>query len=45
LLADTSLARRLWGWAPRFTLEQGLDETIAWVRANLGMFRVGEYTT
>jgi dTDP-glucose 4,6-dehydratase len=45
LLADTSLARRLWGWEPQYSLEQGLDETIAWVQANLGMFRVGDYTT
>lgn len=45
LLAGTSLARELWGWEPRYTLDQALDETIAWVRDNLGMFRVESYTT
>lgn len=45
LLAGTELARELWGWEPGYSLEQGLDETIAWVRENLEMFRVDEYTT
>jgi CDP-glucose 4,6-dehydratase len=33
---DASKARRILGWAPRFTLEQGLVETIHWYRAFLG---------
>jgi dTDP-glucose 4,6-dehydratase len=45
LLAGTALARSLWGWTPQFTLDQALDETIAWVRDNLGLFRVDAYTT
>jgi dTDP-glucose 4,6-dehydratase len=45
LLADTSLAKSLWGWEPRYSLDEGLDETIAWVRANLNQFRVDAYTT
>lgn len=45
LLAGTALARELWGWQPAYSLEQGLDETIAWVRDNLALFRVDEYTT
>lgn len=45
LLAGTALARELWGWEPKYSLDEGLDETIAWVRANLAMFRVDEYTT
>lgn len=45
LLAGTGLARELWGWEPAYTLDQGLDETIAWVRENLGRFRVDDYTT
>lgn len=32
---DCSKARRLLGWSPRFSLEEGLYETIAWYRANL----------
>jgi dTDP-glucose 4,6-dehydratase len=45
LLAGTALARELWGWAPRYTLDQALDETIAWVRDHLDLFRVDTYTT
>ncbi len=45
LLAGTALARELWGWEPQYTLDEGLDETIAWVRENLDLFRVDAYTT
>jgi nucleoside-diphosphate-sugar epimerase len=45
LLAGTALARRLWGWQPRYSLEQGIDETIAWVEENLHRFRVDSYAT
>ena len=45
LLAGTNLARELFGWEPRYSLDEALDETIAWVRANLGLFRVDSYTT
>jgi NAD dependent epimerase/dehydratase len=45
LLAGTALARELWGWEPRYSLDQALDETIAWIRAHLGRFRVDLYTT
>ena len=45
LLAGTDLAQRLWGWQPRYSLEQGLDETIAWVEKNLHRFRVDAYAT
>jgi NAD dependent epimerase/dehydratase len=45
LLAGAGLARELMGWQPRFSLDQALDETIAWVRDNLAMFRVDSYTT
>src|SRR4051794_38448834 len=45
LLAANSLARELMGWAPRYSLDEALDETIAWVRDNLAMFRVDAYTT
>lgn len=45
LLAGTDLARNLWGWQPRFSLEQGIDETIDWVEKNLDRFRVDSYTT
>lgn len=43
LLSDNSLARQSLGWTPQVTLEEGIDHTIAWVRANLARFRVGVY--
>ncbi|MEO6809610.1 MAG: GDP-mannose 4,6-dehydratase [Isosphaeraceae bacterium] len=45
LLAGTALAQELWGWKPTYSLDQGLDETIAWVRDNLDQFRIDQYTT
>ncbi len=45
LLAATSLAQELFGWRPTYSLDRALDETIAWVRDNLGLFRVDQYTT
>jgi NAD dependent epimerase/dehydratase len=45
LLAGTALAQSLWDWKPRYSLEDGLDETIAWVRDHLDRFRVNTYTT
>ena len=43
LLSDTRLAKGLFGWAPRYTLEDGLKETIEWYRKNLSRFKVGSY--
>lgn len=43
LLADARLARKLTGWKPRFTLEQGLVRTIEHVRANLDAYKAGAY--
>jgi dTDP-glucose 4,6-dehydratase len=43
LLCDTRLAQKLFGWAPRYTLENGLKETIEWYRRNLSRFKVGSY--
>jgi NAD dependent epimerase/dehydratase len=45
LLAGTSLAQSLWGWKPAYTLDQGLEETIAWIREHIARFRTAEYTT
>lgn len=45
LIAGTSLAQSLWGWKTEYSLEQGLDETIAWIRDNLHRFRVDAYAT
>jgi NAD dependent epimerase/dehydratase len=43
LLSDTRLAQSLFSWAPRFSLEEGLKETIEWYRENLYRFKVGSY--
>jgi dTDP-glucose 4,6-dehydratase len=43
LLSDNSLAGGRLGWKPEYSLEEGLKETIAWVREHLEMYRVGEY--
>jgi nucleoside-diphosphate-sugar epimerase len=45
LLAGTALAESLWGWKPTYSLDAGLDETIAWMRDHLDRYRVGQYTT
>lgn len=34
---DSTKARQLLGWAPRYSLDEGLGETIAWYRAYLAM--------
>ena len=44
LLADSSKARRLTGWEPSVTLEQGLDHTITFLRENLKLYRPDRYT-
>jgi CDP-glucose 4,6-dehydratase len=33
---DASKARQALGWAPRFSLDEGLRRTIAWYRGALG---------
>jgi NAD dependent epimerase/dehydratase len=43
LLSDTRLAQALFGWTPRYSLEEGLRETIEWYRQNLSRFKVGSY--
>ena len=30
-------------WKPAYTFEQGLAETIAWIREHMDSFRVGVY--
>lgn len=41
LLCDNSLIKKLTGWSPAFTLEQGIDKTIAWLRepSNLSRYK------
>jgi NAD dependent epimerase/dehydratase len=41
LIADTSLARTLVGWAPQVSLPDGLARTVEWFEANQGRYRPG----
>jgi nucleoside-diphosphate-sugar epimerase len=43
LCADNRKARRLLGWQPSHTLEEGLARTIEWVRENINRYRLGAY--
>ncbi len=43
LLSDNSLAGQRLGWRPEVTLDEGLDQTIAWIRDHLDLYRVGTY--
>ena len=43
LLCDNRKARRLLGWRPRVPLEEGLERTIAYVRAHPGRYKTDLY--
>jgi dTDP-glucose 4,6-dehydratase len=43
LISDNSLARQSLGWQPEIDLDQGLEQTIQWIRHNLDQYRVGVY--
>jgi NAD dependent epimerase/dehydratase len=43
LLSDNSLAGERLGWQPEITLDEGLNQTIAWIRDHLDLYRVGTY--
>jgi dTDP-glucose 4,6-dehydratase len=43
LISDNMLARQLLGWQPEVTLDEGLDQTIAWIKQHLDLYRVGKY--
>lgn len=45
LLAGTKLAQELFGWKSAYSLEQGLQATIDYIRERLSDYRVGQYTT
>ncbi|MDK2971294.1 MAG: UDP-glucose 4-epimerase [Candidatus Sumerlaeota bacterium] len=44
LVCDASRARRLLNWEPRISLEEGLERTIEWLRANMSFYRPEDYT-
>ena len=43
LLGTAEKLNALTGWKPQYTFEQGLAETIAWVRQNLDRYKVDIY--
>ncbi|MCI8757230.1 MAG: SDR family NAD(P)-dependent oxidoreductase [Oscillospiraceae bacterium] len=43
LLGSNQKIRKLTNWMPRYTLEQGLEETIAFFRENLGRYKIDIY--
>lgn len=44
LCSNNAKALELMGWQPGTSLDEGLTQTIEWVRQNLGRFRVNQYT-
>jgi nucleoside-diphosphate-sugar epimerase len=43
LISDNTVARQVCGWQPRYTLEQGLAETVQWIQRHLDRYRSGVY--
>jgi dTDP-glucose 4,6-dehydratase len=43
LLSDNALARKSLGWEPEVSLDDGLDQTIEWIKAHLNLYRIGTY--
>ncbi len=43
LICDSSLAADLMDWAPQYSLREGLERTVDWVRENLDRYKVGLY--
>jgi NAD dependent epimerase/dehydratase len=43
LISDNSKARDICGWTPKYSLEQGIAQTIEWVKTNLHRYRPDQY--
>ena len=42
-LSDNGLARQTLGWRPQTELDSGLEQTIAWIKNHLELYRIGSY--
>jgi NAD dependent epimerase/dehydratase len=43
LISDNTLALELMGRQPKYTLQQGLEETVVWMRENMDLYKAGIY--
>jgi dTDP-glucose 4,6-dehydratase len=43
LMSDNSLAKKILGWEPRISLNDGLVRTVEWIRSHLDMYSAGKY--
>lgn len=43
LLCDNTKIRSLTGWEPKYTLEEGLHETISWIEKSLSFYKPDRY--
>lgn len=43
LISDHSLASKVLGWQPVISLSEGIEATIAWIKAHLSLYQVGKY--
>ena len=43
LISDNRQAGAVLGWSPQVCLDEGLDLTIDWIRANLDRYQPGKY--
>jgi NAD dependent epimerase/dehydratase len=43
LLSDNSHARKILGWEPEISLDDGLDRTIEWINSHLDLYQIGTY--
>jgi nucleoside-diphosphate-sugar epimerase len=43
LICGNKLAKEVFGWTPEYTLEEGLEITIEWIRKNLTCYKTYRY--